>query len=594
MTKKYIACFVFSCALAAAGAPKNIELPIGLAQHAFDHLGAINDQAEAAAASGANVIYTTGFGAWGYEGLPSEEDIQARFTTTGDYLDRARKEGIQVAIGYVCATSIVKLDTFDRNWPQSFRRQFSSPPSAWLQVGIDGKPLASWYGGDYRPACMNNPDWRTYEKAIVRMQLDSGHDGIFFDNPTVHPQGCYCEHCMKQFAKYLASAGIKLDPASASSVNDLRKLAKSRPDDFLHFRSTIARDFLDDIRRFARTIKPNALITCNNSLNAPSVFFSQSRNYGYNIHEMSKVEDLVVVEDSNNQPRTLANGSTLEYGHVYELLHAISHNKPVVAVTIADGDYHTAPNLMRLAMAEAAAHNASYLSWPTWPDKERERMCVAVRPEANLLRQCATFLNSAPRRADVVLYLPIEKWPTLSDVQLLQAAAGLQTANIQFVAACENNITERLKVNPTPIVLALGTADDAPLKQFRDRKGLVIPVSDKNWFSKLQLALKSSLKLEAPSSVRAVVHDQPKRTIVHLLNLNVQRLSSFEDKVTPVSGISMKLRVPMKRVRSVQALTVDEYATHGKIDFVSEKDPNGSLVSIQVPHLGISTIVVVE
>jgi len=37
---------------------------------------------------------------------------------------------------------------------------------------------------------MNHPDWRTYERFMVRQQLESGCDGIFFDNPTVHPQGC--------------------------------------------------------------------------------------------------------------------------------------------------------------------------------------------------------------------------------------------------------------------------------------------------------------------------------------------------------------------------------------------------------------------
>src|SRR5688572_26720809 len=45
-------------------------LAVGVAGHAFDHLGGIGDQAEAAAGSGANVMYATGFGAVGYGGLP--------------------------------------------------------------------------------------------------------------------------------------------------------------------------------------------------------------------------------------------------------------------------------------------------------------------------------------------------------------------------------------------------------------------------------------------------------------------------------------------------------------------------------------------
>ena len=47
----------------------------------------------------------------------------------------------------------------------------------------------------------------------------------------------------------------------------------------------------------ARTINPHTLVTCNNSLNSPGVLYSQCRTYGYNIFEMSKAEDYVVVED---------------------------------------------------------------------------------------------------------------------------------------------------------------------------------------------------------------------------------------------------------------------------------------------------------
>jgi hypothetical protein len=359
MKSRFTFFLVVGFAVALHAAPtKKPELSLGLYQHAFDHLGTINEQRNACAASGFNVIYSTGFGALGYEGLPPDRDIQAKFGSTRDYIDRARRNGIQIIIGYVCATSLVKLDTFDKNWPQRFRQQFSSPPKHWLQVDIDGKPLPSWYGGDYQPACMNNPDWQKYEKAIVRMQLDAGHDGIFFDNPTVHPQGCYCEFCMSKFQKYLTSAGVKLDIPQMGYTAYMRNVTKQHPEEFARFRTTIARDFLDEIQKFAHTVKPQALITCNNSLNTPTVFFSQARNYGYNIHEMSKTEDFVVVEDSVSQPRTLADGNTVEYGHVYELLHAISHNKTVVAVTIVDGDYTTPPNLMRLARTEAAAHNA--------------------------------------------------------------------------------------------------------------------------------------------------------------------------------------------------------------------------------------------
>ena len=179
-------------------------LQTGVANHAFDHLGGIADQAEAAVASGATILYASGFGSIGYQGLPKTEELERAHNTFAAYVRGAKKNGLELMLGYVCATSIVKLAEFDRNWTEEFRTKFSSSPAQWLQRDRNNEPLLSWYGGDYRPACMNNPDWRTYEKFIVHLQLAAGHDGIFFDNPTVHPEGCYCEYCLKKFAVFLA------------------------------------------------------------------------------------------------------------------------------------------------------------------------------------------------------------------------------------------------------------------------------------------------------------------------------------------------------------------------------------------------------
>ena len=83
---------------------------------------------------------------------------------------------------------------------------------------------------------MNNPDWRVYEKNILRMELESGCDGIFFDNPTVHPQGCFCSFCMEKFASFLG--------AKNKSVAEVRQEALKHPREFMEFRATTARDFI--------------------------------------------------------------------------------------------------------------------------------------------------------------------------------------------------------------------------------------------------------------------------------------------------------------------------------------------------------------
>ena len=175
------------------------------------------------------------------------------------------------------------------------------------------------------------------------------------------------------------------------------------------------------------------------------MFYSQCRMYGYSIDEMSKTEDLVVVEDMGSQPRMEANGQTVEYGPTYKLLHAINHGKPIVAVTIANGDYHTAPNLMRLAMAEAAANNASYLSWPTWPEDQRKRMIAAVRPQAEFLRHNEKLLNDAPFRSDVALYLPFQRWVKTDQCATSALAAALTKENIQYRVVSEDDLDSFVK-----------------------------------------------------------------------------------------------------------------------------------------------------
>jgi len=576
------------------------ELRVGRALHAFDHLGNIGEQADAAAASGVNIIYATGLGGIGYLGLPTETNLAAECKRIAAYNHTARRNGIRVILGYVCATSIVKLDTFDANWSAEFRRQFKTPPSEWRQQGRDGKPLPSWYGGDYQPACMNNPDWRAYQKFIVHQQLTTGHDGIFFDNPTVHPKGCYCPFCMEKFAAFLRDAGVSVSDASTENV---RRLADQHPTEFLRFRSTTARDFLAETRRYARTLKSGALITCNNSLNATSVLFSQSRSHAYNIYEMSKAEDLVVVEDQSSQPRLLTGGRTVEYGPTYRQLAAISHGKPVVAVTIVDGDYHTPPNLVRLAMAEAAAHDASYLAWPTWPQEQRSRLATVIRPQADLLHQNEKFLNDTRPREDVLLFLPFQRWLKTDRCVASELAATLTQRNVQYRVVTEDDfavslerISQRKKSDrlSSPALLVesrvvLTPEQNDAAARFEKSGGKIVCADQTGWVD----AITPSVTLGSAPNVRVIVREQSHRTVVHLYNLGIERLSSFEDRVHPVAGVTMRLRVPFAKVRSVTALTADANATSGKLPFTVEQTSGETAVRVRLPKFEISTILVI-
>lgn len=54
----------------------------------------------------------------------------------------------------------------------------------------------------------NNPVWREYLKAIIRIQIDAGVDGIQLDEAelpitSIQYGGCFCKDCMREFREYL-------------------------------------------------------------------------------------------------------------------------------------------------------------------------------------------------------------------------------------------------------------------------------------------------------------------------------------------------------------------------------------------------------
>ena len=82
------------------------------------------------------------------------------------------------------------------------------------QRDIHGAPChALWIecpGRDHWNLMMdrNNPVWREYLKAIVRIQIDAGVQGVHFDESEVpitslQYGGCFCDTCMRGFSEYL-------------------------------------------------------------------------------------------------------------------------------------------------------------------------------------------------------------------------------------------------------------------------------------------------------------------------------------------------------------------------------------------------------
>lgn len=135
----------------------------------------------------------------------------------------------------------------------------------------------------------NNPVWREYLKAVVRIQIDAGVQGVHFDESEVpitslQYGGCFCDTCMRGFRAYLsalpdAERPAELDGADLDTFHygawllkrghDFKSNRESAPlfYDYLRFqRRNIARYFgelADYAREYAASVGKQIRISGN-------------------------------------------------------------------------------------------------------------------------------------------------------------------------------------------------------------------------------------------------------------------------------------------------------------------------------------------
>jgi hypothetical protein len=227
-------------------------------------------------------------------------------------------------------------------------------------------------------------------------------------------------------------------------------------------------------------------------------------------------------------------------------------------------------------------------------------MCRAIRPQADFLRDNARLLNGTRPRTDVLLFLPFRRWLETTDCPAWKTALALSCANIQLDVVSEEHLSDKLRQAKAAVLLVESLAVLTPeersaVSRFESRGGRVLAAEKESWLGELRQRLdRTSVIVHGPSSVRAVVRDQGRKSIIHLLNLDVQRLSSFEDKVTPALDIGLQVRVPFKKVHRVRLLTADEPQPPEAIPFTSRTDQSDTVVDFKLSRLAVSAIAVIE
>ncbi len=177
-------------------------------------------------------------------------------------------------------------------------------------------------------------------------------------------------------------------------------------------------------------------------------------------------------------------------------------------------------------------------------------------------------------------------------------AGELAAANVQFTVFCEDDFTAgRLKAAPALVVESRDVLNDterALTEQYAAGGGKVIEGKSEEWLSQVKSAIDpGSVRIDGPATVRAYLSDTANETVVHLLNLNVRRKTSYEDVVIPATDVQIHVRVPFHAIGRVRTYSSDS-ATHVDEEKATANPvSSGSIVDLRVPRLDVAAMIVI-
>jgi len=230
--------------------------------------------------------YQANWAAWGLPwSMPSEKAVKIM-----------RRKGVHSVGARWCLTAGARRLKEDPSLAEAVCRDIEGMPIVvpWLkEQTYEGTP--PWFG------CTNNPRFREFVRSEVAEALAARPDGLHIDDPkgtfaTVEwGGGCFCDHCMEAFRKYLVvreTPGL-LKEAGAGNFRDfdyrelVRKYAKTRQsylgiqdklplrEEFLDCQLRLRYEHLHEIREMARQMcGPAATFSINAYFSEPASTFT--------------------------------------------------------------------------------------------------------------------------------------------------------------------------------------------------------------------------------------------------------------------------------------------------------------------------------
>ncbi|OQW96344.1 MAG: hypothetical protein BWK77_05185 [Verrucomicrobia bacterium A1] len=318
---------------------------------------------------------------WGL-GLESEREDQQR---TAELVKLAHKHGIKV-LGYCKSGS--SHYALVKELPE---------PEKWI---------SRWSGGklkiyDYKPAespnippmasvepCILSPEWLAYMKRAIRIGLeDIGLDGFHFDNTCRSP--CYCERCQRAFREWLVARHSSPRKLGLNSFDEARLPLLRTPSpeirdpleqEWVRFRCHIMAEHLDDLARFARSIRPEVILLHN-----PGWPRRLDQPYRLAMWMPLQSRHFTLVWAENGNSARMSDDVLISQIRAYKEAAAVGFR--AVSTTWKGGVVNASglpqtPEEVGLQVAEAAANKAAVpgANWALRPDGKGDRMRID-RPE---------------------------------------------------------------------------------------------------------------------------------------------------------------------------------------------------------------------
>ncbi|MBI2434676.1 MAG: hypothetical protein HYV26_17605 [Candidatus Hydrogenedentes bacterium] len=430
---------------------------------------------------------TADFSGWNPKLAPAEE-ILGRRERIREFVDKLHAAGVERVVCYINPAILGgDHETREGFWAlydhwEDYQALGIGPkpdrdPLHWIQK--ERQPFGQWAPEPeyplwlYRP-CVNEPGWRRYHEAVVRLVAESGLDGVFVDDCIIE---CHHDRCREAFAAFLKdsygrreigtlfsgdlSLGAPLPLWQTQNGGSLRDAATHL------FWQESMRDYLDAITTVARKEAPDFMAIANWGAISRVRGAAGRAQSGKDIEVWKPATSYVMCEEAHPSGYL---GPSDAFGYLLQYNQFLTLGiRPIVH------SYAATPGQIELGYGECAAGGGGAFVQPDIGHPEiRKKWRVFFESNRELLEG---FSLVAP----VGLVLAYDELRFNNQEHLRQALATaheLHAAHVPFAAIPKSQLRagtlSKFRVLILPHVLYLDASHERALGQFAQSGGKVL------------------------------------------------------------------------------------------------------------------------